>query len=149
MLVLKQKGIRGGKQKQLKNNSWGQDFFPLQTKNTDTSGIKAYIYPTNSTVSETKTATTTTAARRTEMVTINGRAHLKGKKEKVRLWYKLHRLLRMPFIWIKLVPSPHVRESKSGLPSGGSRVQTPAGERWIRVSVVVSNTDSKVYTVGV
>lgn len=34
------------------------------------------IYPTNSIVSETKTATTTTAARRTEIVTINGRAHL-------------------------------------------------------------------------
>ena len=86
MLVLKQKGIRVGEQKQLKKQFLRASFLPSSDKKY---GYKwnqgRSTYPTNSIVSETKTATTTTAARRTEMVTINGRAHLKGKKEKVRL----------------------------------------------------------------
>ena len=86
MLVLKQKGIRVDEQKKTKKQFLRASFLPSSDKKYGykwNQGLS--IYPTNSIVPETKRATTTTAARRTEMVTINGRAHLKGKKEKVRL----------------------------------------------------------------
>ena len=86
MLVLETERDTCGRAKTTKNQFLRASFLPSSDKKYGykwNQGLS--IYPTNSIVSETKTATTTTAARRTEIVTINGRAHLKGKKEKVRL----------------------------------------------------------------
>ena len=86
MLVLETERDTCGRAKTTKTQFLRASFLPSSDKKYGykwNQGLS--IYPTNSIVSETKTATTTTAARRTEMVTIKGRAHLKGKKEKVRL----------------------------------------------------------------